>query len=258
MDQNIRTAGNKVTVAILAFCFFPCFILGVGILTSYPDEIWWAGLLLILCAVLIGVSAVSMYRAMKNERAMADKQMELVSRAKASSEILQADAHILASWVYKLSEWNEFMKWETQKRRRDTILEAVLLTIACVILIRFAKNEDWTVALTLSIAFGIFYGLMKYFLMMQSIKLNRQKQPEVIITTEAIVVNGRMNRFYGNNLWLGKVEVKEVEAFNILEVTYCWGTRRGKSFDEIRVPIPKGSLKEAIKVQDKLMTAYLT
>jgi hypothetical protein len=51
------------------------------------------------------------------------------------------------------------------------------------------------------------------------------------------------------------VSIKEVKAFNILEFTYCWSTRSGKTYDEIRVPIPKGNLKEAISLQERLMDA---
>ena len=58
---------------------------------------------------------------------------------------------------------------------------------------------------------------------------------------------------YGNNLWLGKITVNDAGSFNVLEITYCWNTSKGKTFNEIRVPIPKGSLKEAIFLQEKLM-----
>ena len=56
-----------------------------------------------------------------------------------------------------------------------------------------------------------------------------------------------------NNLWLGKITVNDAGNFNVLEITYCWNRGKGKAFNEIKVPIPKGSLKEAIFLQEKLM-----
>jgi hypothetical protein len=253
MDQKIRTNGALATSFLLAFCAIISLILGIGMAASYPDEIWWAGLLLTLCGILVGYGSISSYRSSKKERKISDEQMSIIKRRARTSEQGESKFEVLTTWAYSISEWKAFMKWEQKERSSGTLMEAAILVGLGTLAIHFLKGEDWITAFTISIVVGLIYGIVKYIITMSSIKLDEKKLPEVIITNQSVIVNGHMNRFYGNNLWLGKVDIKETKAFNILEITYCWYTRRGETFDEIRIPIPKGSLKEAIYLQGKLI-----
>lgn len=253
MDQKIKTTGGFLTSLILAFCTIISLILGIAMVISYPDEIWWVGLLLLLCAILVGYSAVSSYRSSKMEKRISDEQMGSIQQKVKQVDNANGKFEVLATWAYSQAEWKTFMKWEKQERSSDTWMEAIIVVAFGTLAIHFLKGADWITAFTISIVMAIIYGVIKYMITMSSIKLDENKMPEVIITNQSVIVNGHMNRFYGNNLWLGKVSIKEIKAFNILEFTYCWTTRRGETFDEIRVPIPKGSLKEAIYLQERLM-----
>ena len=77
--------------------------------------------------------------------------------------------------------------------------------------------------------------------------------PEEIITNEAVTIYSDVNRFYGNNLSSRKATVNDAGNFNVLEITYCWNLKKDKTFNKIGVPIPKGSLKGAIFLHEKLM-----
>jgi len=254
MDQKIRTTGGFLTAALLGFCTFIFITLGIGMVASYPDEIWWVGVVLLLCAIVVGYSSISNYRSSKKEKQISDEQMQTIKqkiKPVETSDIIKLE--VLATWAYSQTEWKAFMKWEKGERSSGTIMETAALVALGTLAIRFLRNSDWITAFVISIVIGIIYGIVKYMITMSSIKLDETKMPEVIITNQSVIVNGHMNRFYGNNLWLGKVSIKEEKAFNILEFSYCWNTRRGESFDEIQVPIPKGSLKEAIYLQERLM-----
>jgi hypothetical protein len=253
MDQKIRSNGALFTSLLLGFCSIISFILGIGMTASYPDKIWWAGLLLILCGILVGYGCISGYRSARKEKQISDEQMSIIMQHGKVTDQNENKFEVLTTWAYSISEWKEFMKWEKKERSSGTSMETAIIVGLGTLAIHFLKGEDWITAFAISIVMGLIYGVVKYIITMSSIKLDENKLPEVIITNQSVIVNGRMNRFYGNNLWLGKVEIKETKAFNILEITYCWSTRRGETFDEIRVPIPKGSLKEAIYLQEKLM-----
>jgi hypothetical protein len=253
MDQNIRSKGALLSSIILSGSAIMAFGLGLSMAASYPDKIWWVGLLLLVCGLLLSYSAVSIYRSAKREKKISDEQIAVINDVKRGKPSDTTKIQILANWLYTISEWKQFMKWEKRKNRSNTIIEAIVLTIVIALGMHYWKEMEWEGAIIISIIFGLIYGFIKYLVNLASIRLDENKMPEVLITNEAVIVNGHMNRFYGNNLWLGKVTVSDAGSFNVLEITYCWYTRSGQSFDEIRVPIPKGSLKEAIFLQERLM-----
>ena len=253
MDQNIRSKGALFSSLILSGSAIIAFVLGLSMASSYPDEIWWIGLMLILCGLLVFFIAVNIYRSARKQKKVSAEQMAVIDEVKRGKSLDTFKIQILANWLYTVAEWKEFMKWEKRKNRSNTVIEAIILIIIAALGMHYWKEVEWGTAVIVSIVFGIIYSVIKYLLNLASIHLDENKMPEVIISNEAVIVNGHMNRFYGNNVWLGKVTVNDAGSFNVLEITYCWHTRSGQSFDEIRVPIPKGSLKEAIFLQERLM-----
>ena len=229
------------------------FVLGSPMLLSYPDEIWWIGLVLVSSAILVTVTAIRIYYVAQKENKFLNQQLSSLNARVSTEEINNAKVQILVSWVYSTSEWNEFLKWEKKMISSNTLAEVALVMVLTAFGIRYLAKTEWVVAVGISFVFGVVYSLIKYLVNRYSVQVEENKMPEIIITNEAVIVNGHVNRFYGNNLWLGKVTVNDAGKFNVLEITYCWNIRKGKAFNEIRVPIPKGSLKEAIFLQEKLM-----
>lgn len=223
-------------------------------LTGYPESIWLLGLTLFAAGAVMAIGSIKSFQNVKKEKRISDEQMALMINPSKSMYGGPSSIQILASWNYSISDWKRFLRWEHNQRRSQAIMVGMLIVGAGTLLLRFGKGGDWATSLLISSFVGLLYIFGQYFLSMGSLSLKDQQMPEVLITNEAIIVNGKMNCFYGNNLWLGKVSINETVDFNILEITYCWNTRKGKSMDEIRVPIPKGYLKEAIKVQEMLMT----
>jgi len=229
------------------------FALGVPMLLGYPKETWWIGLILVSSAILVSVITIRFYYLAQKENRLFNQQLGSLNAAVSPEEIDKAKVQILASWVYSTSEWNEFLKWQKKTSSSHTLTEALVLMVLTILGIHYFAKAEWTVAVVISFVFGFAYSLIKHLINRYSTQVEEDKMPEVIITNEAVIVNGRVNRFYGNNLWLGKVTVNDTGSFNVLEITYCWNITKGKTFNEITVPIPKGSLKEAIFLQEKLM-----
>ena len=253
MDQKLRSKGSLTSSVILVSCAIMAFVLGTPMLLSFPGEIWWIGLMLVSSAILVTITAIRIYYLAKKENGLFNQQLTSLNTRVNAEKVDNAKVKILVSWVYSTSEWNEFLKWEKKRSNSNTLTEVVLVIVLTTLGIHYLAKADWTVAVGISFVFGVVYILIKYLVNRYSIQVEENKMPEVIITNEAVIVNGYVNRFYGNNLWLGKVTVNDAGKFNVLEITYCWNISKGKAFKEIRVPIPKGSLKEAIFLQEKLM-----
>jgi hypothetical protein len=73
-----------------------------------------------------------------------------------------------------------------------------------------------------------------------------------VITNRIANVNGKPIVFHGDGKWLRKVDIKEKNNINVLEITFEWKTGKGITFDELRIPVPKGKLREAIELLDCL------
>ena len=78
------------------------------------------------------------------------------------------------------------------------------------------------------------------------------KIPEVEITSEKISVGNRHHPFNTDNNTLRRVNILDEGMMNVMEICYDSGTKNFETFIEIRVPVPRGKLKEAILVQEKL------
>jgi hypothetical protein len=74
--------------------------------------------------------------------------------------------------------------------------------------------------------------------------------PEVTITIEGVWVSGHPIFFRTTEFELKKVDIRNEDKMNIMEISYEGTGRTG--VQEIRVLIPKGKLREAIHVAELL------
>src|SRR4051812_33239421 len=74
--------------------------------------------------------------------------------------------------------------------------------------------------------------------------------PEITITGQKIWVGDVALPFIDSNNKLKRVAIRDTGQFNLLEITYETMGGKTSGLREIRVPVPKGKLKEAIEVQD--------
>ena len=225
-----------------------------GVLMILKDSkgTWLEALLLLAASVLVGIIAIKSYKAAINEKQRFEELTKILEMQKIQGSLSKPKVELLVNWTYSISEWKEFLKWEKKQGNSTTVAEALSLVVMTTLAIHYFKNIDWLISFVISLIVGFAYSIAKYYVNRFSINLEENKIPEVIVTNNAVIINGHSNQFLGNNLTLGKVSVNDAGKFNLLEITYGWQTKKGKTFDEIRVPIPKGSLKEAIFLQEKL------
>jgi hypothetical protein len=275
MDQKITSVGTMMTGIILFFCAFIITPLGLGMLFSYPDQIWWLGLLMLAAAVVIvrsGISNVRMAnrlsKAADNDLAVIQKQLhkkvapaqritstapqtatvpQSQEGAQAKEETVETDTSpiILAHWKYTAAEWQKFIAWETTERKTSTTIVSLLILVFGGLTVIWMKKAGFVLAFALSGFIAVIYWVGRYFISKFSIGEAGNRQNEVAITQDAIVINGKYNAFISEMYRLKDIKIRDEEPLQVLEIEYSWSTRRGESFDEIRVPIPAGKLEEA-------------
>jgi hypothetical protein len=94
---------------------------------------------------------------------------------------------------------------------------------------------------------NVFYRVVHY-LFSPTVKF----APQVSITPEKVWIGNDQQYFSSSKHELRQIDLRHEGFINILAITYG----RGGSNHEIRIPVPKGKLREAIEVQDRLMPNY--
>jgi hypothetical protein len=87
------------------------------------------------------------------------------------------------------------------------------------------------------------------YLLRQLLAADQQKIPEITITGESITIHNHTLAFRKETYQLRRVHLRETGVLNILEIMY---QKLPNSIQVIRVPVPKGELRNAMMVQECL------
>jgi hypothetical protein len=96
---------------------------------------------------------------------------------------------------------------------------------------------------------GAFRYLVYYLLGKKEITI-----PEITITNQKIWTDHAVESFSDINHQVQKVIITDAGKMNLLHITYSVLKDGMTDLEDIRVPVPKGKLKEAIQVRERLMS----
>jgi hypothetical protein len=77
----------------------------------------------------------------------------------------------------------------------------------------------------------------------------QRKTAEIRITPGSVWTNERNEPFHEGSRHFQRVSIRDAGKLNVMEICYD----HDSNSREIRIPIPKGKLREAIEVQEKLI-----
>lgn len=155
-------------------------------------------------------------------------------------------------WFYSVSEWEAFMRLSKTKKSLTLLLGSISAGLLVFMILRFSNQAGLMTSLEISAVTALLAGLLQYIIRMYSLKWKSPKMPEVVIVNGTITVNGKSTIFQGNGIWLRKAILKENHNLNILGIAYEWKSGDDIYSDEINIPVPKGKLREAMELLDKL------
>ena len=84
------------------------------------------------------------------------------------------------------------------------------------------------------------------------LKPNQKRTPEVIITYERVWIDECHEPFHTGDRQLKRINIRDAGKINVMEITYEQQHPKGTFNNDIRIPVPKGKLREAIDVEEKL------
>ncbi|HLG38657.1 MAG TPA: hypothetical protein VI461_03275 [Chitinophagaceae bacterium] len=86
------------------------------------------------------------------------------------------------------------------------------------------------------------------------------RSPEITITSGRVSIGDNHEPFVDGERQLKRINIHDTGNMNVMEITYQRNGLQNAGPGEIHIPVPKGKLKEAIQVQEKLLgqqTSYL-
>ena len=93
-------------------------------------------------------------------------------------------------------------------------------------------------------------SMIHYFIHL--LKPKQKRIPEVMITHERVWIDESPEPFHSNGRQLTRINIQDEDKMNVIEISYEQQHQKGSLSGEIRIPVPKGKLREAMYVQDKL------
>lgn len=78
------------------------------------------------------------------------------------------------------------------------------------------------------------------------------RTPEVMVTHYNVITGDGEEVFNGLHHELRRVNIMDAGPLNIIEITYERKGEDSRFFEDIKIPVPKGKLREAIRLQQNL------
>jgi hypothetical protein len=153
----------------------------------------------------------------------------------------------LARWKLDQPTWNKFFVVEKRERFSSIYYEMFAIVLLGTTFLLLQRKADWKIAIPLSVVFAVIWGLAKYLLMLKPLQAANQ-QYEVILTTTSVLINNTHFVFRNEHKKPGKILLLTDQSPWVIEITFYWNTRRGETFEEIRIPVEPGRENEAINI----------
>ena len=91
-----------------------------------------------------------------------------------------------------------------------------------------------------------------YYLVHKIFQKRNPKSPTIRITESQVSINNKHQPFHDASRRLQRINIRDAGQLNVVEISYQQSQLPGTAAKEIHVPVPKGRLKEAIDMEEKL------
>ena len=262
MNEEVRSQGQMIMGVIYLAISVPIGLLSLGFLFSYPDSIWYLGIVLATSSGLMIYSGVSQLRKVKtNQLSDSSKIVQLHKMVSAQQQVMtnsqnnfERNVHENAirdlsmqpvHWTFPMEAWKNFVRVEGIHRRRETIMLIGISTLVFAYLLKGEMVEGWTASLIIGLVSSVLIFGLRHQLKQVAFNVGKAKVVELIIDNEKVYINGKLFYFRNSERQLVRVDVITKQGLQMLEFTYSWVTRKGRTEDSLMVPIPEDKRDEA-------------
>ncbi|HYG02700.1 MAG TPA: hypothetical protein VD927_09655 [Chryseosolibacter sp.] len=263
MNEEVRSQGQIIMAVIYLGLSIPIGLLSLGFLFSYPDEIWYLGILLATSSgLLIYSGAFQIRKVRSNQQTDALKIVELHKKVSVhrhevanaagskpgtnlSSETIRDLSEQPIRWVINADTWKSFIRIEGRYRTNETIMLILVGTLIFTYVLHGEMIDRWIASFVVAfISSALLFGLR---LKLKQATLNGASSApvELIIDDEKACINGKLFYFRNDERRLHRVNLVTKQGMTMLEFTYSWMTRKGRTEDSLLLPIPDDKKEDA-------------
>lgn len=247
MQQQFSILTNKIIAIMLLVVSIPVFIVGIGGVMSYPHEAWKVGVALLVSTALLWYGAIASWRKAKQQQASNNETEKYISQniATLNTTITPSNENIThIKFMYTVDEWKAFVKWEKTERRLNTFIEACWVTILGAVVLNLTRGPGWFISFLFAGGVAAIYYFLKVLLTNAYLKRTANEY-YAVVTANSIIINGKEHPINDGHRRAGKLKLIANANPQVLEFTYHWNTRRGSTYDEVRIPVPHAQLASA-------------
>jgi hypothetical protein len=176
-------------------------------------------------------------------------------RARIYQNIL-LEKNLLAHWTYTAEEWKEYAQKEHEENKRDKRNLFWLVTVIAVIIGVFFiifEPGDWLIFVPIILGIIVLAGGSALLATWLSYQQNRQRQGEVYITRQALILNRVLHAWKSAGAKLEQVKYQENQRkIPVIIFNYSTPSRGGRQDVTVRVPVPHGHEEEALNLAASL------
>ena len=201
MNQKFKPPTKERFIPVLVFAAILSLTAGGCFFLGFPERVIWAAMLLVGCGIVCIAAVFSIFYLAKKNREASARQLKEIENAQRSSPATA----ILASWLYHITEWNEFLKWGRRQKTSTTTIEAVGAFFISFMLTSFVLRSALLFSLLGSIVFAIVYVVSKKLFDdgVREVRLWIETR-EIILTPQSVLIEWTSHAFPGRKPLAGK------------------------------------------------------
>jgi membrane protein implicated in regulation of membrane protease activity len=254
-DRQRSQIGRFTGVMLLVLGLFVTPVGLLGFLSEGFSGIGMVLLILTISGLLIAYGGWQQIRASRtlqqDEQKLHQELNETATPAKviAGTPAAQTNKEVLAQWETDAHTWKAFVKNERNYRNSDNIYYFIGVVLLGTPFLMLARAVPWTGALVFSAVFGLLIVYLRRSLSLKKLQPRSGQVPgQVVIGKGYVVLNGHTFDLYSESRHTTRVQFLPDQQPAILEFTIAWITRKGRTFDELRVPVPQNQMEKAKEV----------
>ena len=260
IEQKQSNSISKVIGVVFIGFGFCMLCIGIPLLIS-PNKSEFENTLTVL-SILSGLLMIlggyqTIKKGQQKDKAVNDYENQILSQLNAikntevQSNNLSEPTYtpdIIATWNYTKDEWKLMTKEETTRRWKEGIWVSLGIGLLGGWVISIADGATFLTGFLVSLGVGIFVSWLK--VVISNSMFNLRKNNSIIITTNALIINGKFKTIQDMDINLEYVKTLKIKEDNFIEFSLQWQTRRGMTNDQFRILVPPQYENEMQNVLD--------
>lgn len=243
---------NKFMGAVVAFLGLIFSIIGLpGLVEEGFSGAGWIFLALLLSGGLMLFGGIQMIMQAQSDA----KHQQAVEAAAKSGQVKTAIPDVMAHWNIDTPTWEAFKINEKKYRTSDNRYFLAAFLIVGTIILMFSRAAPIFIAAPIVLVIGIITITARKSVALKKLIVAPAVPLSVTVGRRQLIMNGVLYHLQSDRISTRKVRLLTEETPMILEFTQYWPTRRGETFDELRIPVPSYAQAEAQKVVDNFFPA---